>query len=121
MFMNEHHADHHNQNHSQHPSSQTREEKKSVSPAHQGAMMPGHAQNNEKHHQHDKHAGHHTEDFLKRFGICVVITIPVLLLSHMIQQWIGFELKFRGDKYLLLTLGTVIYLYGGMPFFKRDG
>ena len=46
------------------------------------------------HSAHDKHAGHHTQDFLKRFWICLALTIPVLLLSHMIQQWMGFELKF---------------------------
>ncbi|TMI85991.1 MAG: heavy metal translocating P-type ATPase, partial [Bacteroidetes bacterium] len=67
---------------------------------------------------HDKHAGHHTGDFLKRFWICLILTIPVLALSHMIQQWFGFHLAFTGDKYVLLVLGSVIYFYGGMPFFK---
>ena len=47
---------------------------------------------------HDKHAGHLAEDFLKRFWICLALTIPVLLLSHMRQQWFGFELSFAGDK-----------------------
>lgn len=65
---------------------------------------------------HDEHAGHHTENFLKRFWICLIITLPVLLLSHMIQQWIGFELNFAGDKYLLLLLSSFIYFYGGWPF-----
>lgn len=64
----------------------------------------------------DKHAGHHTEDFLKRFWLCVILTIPVLLLSEMIQHWFGFHLTFPGDRYVLLTLGSVIYFYGGMPF-----
>jgi Cu2+-exporting ATPase len=67
---------------------------------------------------HDKHAGHHTGDFLKRFWICLVLSIPVLALSHMIQQWFGFHIAFTGDKYLLLVLGSAIYFYGGMPFFK---
>src|SRR5215203_2087244 len=67
---------------------------------------------------HDKHAGHHTEDFLKRFWICLGLTVPVLLLSEMIQHWFGFHIAFPGDKYLLLLLGTVIYFYGGMPFLK---
>lgn len=67
---------------------------------------------------HDKHAGHHTHDFLKRFWICLVITVPVLLLSHMIQQWLGFEISFTGDKYVLLLLSSFIYFYGGMPFLK---
>lgn len=65
---------------------------------------------------HDKHAGHHTGDFLKRFWICMVITIPVLLLSHMIQQWAGFNWTFAGDQYVLWALSTIIYCYGGWPF-----
>ena len=72
----------------------------------------------EAHAGHDKHAGHHTGDFLKRFWICLILTIPVLALSHMIQQWFGFHIKFAGDKYVLLVLRSVIYFYGGMPFFK---
>ena len=66
----------------------------------------------------DKHAGHHTPDFLKRFWITLVLSVPVLQLSHMIQQWLGFTIAFQGDKYVLLVLGSIIYFYGGMPFFK---
>ncbi len=66
----------------------------------------------------DKHAGHHTPDFLKRFWISLIITVPILALSHMIQNWLGYSLEFTGDKYVLLALGTLIYLYGGMPFLK---
>ena len=75
-------------------------------------------QDHASHAAHDKHAGHHTHDFLKRFWVCLVITIPILLLSHMIQQWLGFEIRFPGDKYVLLALSTFIYIYGGMPFLK---
>lgn len=66
----------------------------------------------------DKHAGHHTADFLKRFWISMALTVPVLLLSHMIQQWLGISIQFKGSQYLLLALGTIIYFYGGMPFLK---
>ena len=65
---------------------------------------------------HNEHAGHHTADFLKRFWLCVALTIPVLLLSHMIQQWMGFTFTFPGDKYVLLALSSFIYVYGGWPF-----
>ncbi len=67
---------------------------------------------------HNKHAGHHTEDFLKRFWICLLITVPILLLSPMIQHWMGIDISFPGNKYVLLALGTAIYIYGGMPFLK---
>ena len=67
-------------------------------------------------HAVDKHAGHHTADFLRRFWICLVLSIPILLLSHMIQQWLGFEWRFPGDKYVLFGISTLVYFYGGWPF-----
>ncbi len=67
---------------------------------------------------HDKHAGHNVADFWKRFIICSITSIPVLALSHMIQQWLGFELAFAGDKYVLAVLSTFIFVYGGHPFLK---
>jgi len=65
---------------------------------------------------HDKHAGHNVSDFWKRFIICSITSIPVLALSHMVQQWLGFKLIFFGDKYVLAILSTFIFLYGGYPF-----
>jgi Cu2+-exporting ATPase len=34
----------------------------------------------------------------------------------MIQQWFNFEIRFNGDSYILLALGSFIYIYGGYPF-----
>jgi P-type Cu2+ transporter len=67
---------------------------------------------------HDKHAGHNVSDFWKRFIVCSIVSIPVLALSQMIQQWLGYELVFAGDKYVLAVLSTFIFLYGGYPFLK---
>jgi P-type Cu2+ transporter len=78
----------------------------------------GHGGHNGGHGGHDKHAGHHTGDFRNRFWISLVITIPVLLLSPMIQEWLGFEITFPGDRYVLAVLSTFIYFYGGWPFLK---
>ena len=77
-------------------------------------------ENHSKHSEngYNKHEGHHTNDFLNRFWISLIITVPILLLSHMIQKWLGFKFTFQGDNYVLLALGTAIYLYGGMPFLK---
>ncbi len=74
--------------------------------------------NGHDHDGHDKHAGHSVEGFLKKFIVSTIITIPVLALSHMIQQGLGFELMFSGDKYVLGALATFIFLYGGFPFLK---
>jgi P-type Cu2+ transporter len=70
----------------------------------------------DQHAGYNKHSGHHTHDFLRRFWICLGLTIPVLLLSHTIQNWTGIHIPFRGDRYILLTLSSVIYFYGGWPF-----
>lgn len=108
----EHQHDHHS--HSQHEhSAPAVEMKQDVHAGHE------HAKQDEKmhpEHVHNKHAGHHTEDFLKRFWICLALTVPVVLLSEMIQHWFGFHIAFAGSQYVLLLLGSVIYFYGGMPF-----
>lgn len=67
---------------------------------------------------HDEHLGHHTEDFLRRSWICLFLTLPVLLLSDMIQHWFGFHLNFPGRGYVLLGMSLTIFLYGGKPFLQ---
>src|SRR5215813_8420708 len=57
-------------------------------------------------------------DFRKRFWISVLLTIPVLVLSPMIQHVLGLgeRWRFTGDAYILTVLSSVIYFYGGWPF-----
>ncbi|MFW5991548.1 MAG: copper-translocating P-type ATPase [Candidatus Nanoarchaeia archaeon] len=64
------------------------------------------------------HHEHMVEDFKRRFIVSLVITIPILILSPLIQQFLGFSLTFPLDKYLLWTLSTFIFFYGGWPFLK---
>lgn len=68
---------------------------------------------------HDHHA-HMVADFRKRFWISLIITVPVLILSPMIQNLLGFgeSLRFSGDLYLLFGLASVVFFYGGYPFLK---
>lgn len=74
-------------------------------------------QNHNDHHDHHDHA-HHIADYWKRFLISFAVTIPVLILSPMIQSWFGYTLTFPGDTYLLAALATFIFIYGGNPFLK---
>lgn len=106
--------EHHHQDHEHH--SHVNQPKVEENTHH--AAMKEHQHNGTEHNMHDKHAGHHTGDFLKRFGICLALTLPVVLLSEMIQHWFGYHITFRGDKYVLLLIGSIIYFYGGMPFLK---
>lgn len=69
------------------------------------------------------HAGHNHHvmmiaDFRKRFYIVLVITVPVMLLSEMIQHWLGIHISFAGAEYVLLLLSSIIFFYGGWPFLK---
>lgn len=58
------------------------------------------------------------KDFKRRFWISTILTIPVLLLSPMIQSWIGVDWSFKGDNYVLFALASIIFFYGGLPFLK---
>ena len=80
-----HHHDHNHQNHTHNqPSGSASLQKQAEKEAdkHHRQEQQGSASDGS---MHDKHAGHHTEDFLKRFWVCLILTIPVLLQSQMIQ------------------------------------
>src|SRR5574341_1647035 len=81
-----------------------------------GAMDAGH----HHHHGHHSHHAHMVEDFRKRFWVSLVITIPILLLSPMIQGFLGLKetLTFTGDLYALFALSSMVFFYGGYPFLK---
>lgn len=68
------------------------------------------------HQQHSGHHGHMVEEFKKRFYISFFITIPILILSPMIQDFIGVNWRFTGDLYLLFALSSFVFFYGGWPF-----
>jgi Cu2+-exporting ATPase len=57
-------------------------------------------------------------DFKKRFYIVLVLTIPIMLLSEMIQHWLNIHISFPGSKYVLLILSSYVFFYGGWPFLK---
>ncbi|MBS1576794.1 MAG: copper-translocating P-type ATPase [Bacteroidetes bacterium] len=69
---------------------------------------------------HDAHEKHSSgiADFKKRFYVVLMLTIPVMLLSEMIQHWLNIHISFPGSKYLLLILSSIVFFYGGWPFLK---
>ncbi len=68
---------------------------------------------------HDKHAGHSVAMFRDKFWLSLALTIPVVLLSHDIQEWVGYSIPtFPGIEYLPAILGTIIFLYGGVVFLR---
>ncbi len=69
-------------------------------------------------HGHHDHHAHMVANFRKRFWISLIIAIPVLALSPMVQQFLGLgdSLRFTGDLYILFVLSSVVFFYGGYPF-----
>lgn len=66
------------------------------------------------------HAGHNHDamiaDFRKRFYVVLVLTVPILLLSDMIRQWLHLNIGFPGSQHVLFALSSVVFVYGGWPF-----
>ncbi|MFP4394188.1 MAG: copper-translocating P-type ATPase [Anaerolineales bacterium] len=77
--------------------------------------------NTAQHQEHDGHQSHHAKmvaDFRRRFWISLIVTLPVLLLAPIIQEFLGIQdaLSFPGDQYVLFALSSFIFFYGGWPF-----
>lgn len=67
-----------------------------------------------RHGSREEHGGHRSimvADFKKRFWISLIISIPVLILSPLIQRFIGIEgdIVFTGDEYVLFILSSGIF------------
>jgi Cu2+-exporting ATPase len=83
------------------------------------ASSASHGQNQHHHKGHGGHMSHHAHmvaDFRKRFWTSMGITVPVLVLSPLIQSFFGFEWSFPGAMFVLFGLSTFVYFYGGWPF-----
>ena len=61
------------------------------------------------------------EDFKKRFYVVLVLTIPIMLLSEMIQHWLNLHISFPGSRYILFALSTIVFFLWWLAFFKRIG
>ena len=57
-------------------------------------------------------------DFRRRFWVCLVLTIPVLVLSPMVRDFLGQGMAplFAAEEWVALALSSIIYFWGGWPF-----
>ena len=73
-------------------------------------------------HEHDHHGGGHGHhagmigDFRRRFYVVLILTVPIMALSPMIQHWLNVNWSFPGSNYVLLILSSIVFFYGGKPF-----
>jgi Cu2+-exporting ATPase len=93
--------------------------------AHQGgAATVGHEHalsqpaSSAEHKAHTDHTGHERL-FRDRFWVCLALSIPVLLYSPMIQEWLGFSMPpFPLSQWIVPLFSVVVFLYGGLPFLR---
>lgn len=72
-----------------------------------------------KHEMVEKHQGHHTEDFLKKFWVVLLFTTPILLYSEIFAGAFTWQPpQFAGVQYVILALGSFVFMYGGSVFLK---
>ena len=88
--------------------------------AHQGHNMAAMSKED-----HSAHAGHgtdhsgHEQMFRVRFWWSLLLSIPVLLYSEMIQMWLGFmPPAFPFSEWIPFVFSVAIFAYGGVPFLQ---
>lgn len=70
------------------------------------------------HGSHTDHSGHETL-FRKRFWVSLLLSIPVLLYSGMLQQMLGFSMpSFPGSQFIEPVFAVIVFFYGGIPFLE---
>jgi Cu2+-exporting ATPase len=69
-------------------------------------------------HAGPEHHAHMAADFQKRFWISLGLTLPILLLSPMLQTLVGVResVRFSGDMFVLFGFSSAVFWYGGWPF-----
>ncbi len=83
-----------------------------------------HETNGDHNHNHEDHEGHShhehhkqmVQDFKFRFWWVLGLTLPIMALSPMIQDFLGVDWRFMADKWILAAISTVVYFFGGWPF-----
>ena len=72
-----------------------------------------------QHTGHDKHAGHDPEAFRRQFWVVLLLTVPVVIWSHEVQEWLGYVApSFPGSDWIPPLLGTIVFVYGGWVFLR---
>ncbi|MEZ4835563.1 MAG: HAD-IC family P-type ATPase [Caldilineaceae bacterium] len=77
----------------------------------------------EKHNDHGGHGGHgvdhsgHDQMFRRKFWVSLVLSVPVLFHSEMIQMWLGYTAPaFSGSMWIGPFFAVIVFAYGGWPF-----
>ncbi|HKI55326.1 MAG TPA: copper-translocating P-type ATPase [Anaerolineales bacterium] len=108
--MHNEHAEHNMPEHSMHDMQQMDHSSHDAENSHEG---------------HDEHAGHgtnhsgHEQMFRTRFWGSLLLSIPVLVFSPTLQNWLGFSIpSFTSSTWIPFVFSLIIFAYGGIPFMQ---
>ncbi|UPV76698.1 copper-translocating P-type ATPase (plasmid) [Halorussus limi] len=77
-----------------------------------------HANGHNGHGEGGMHEGHERM-FRRRFFVSTLLSIPVLLYSETLQEWLGFSVPaFPGSEWINPVFAIIVFAYGGMPFLR---
>ncbi|MEW6287040.1 MAG: copper-translocating P-type ATPase [Chloroflexota bacterium] len=81
--------------------------------------MPAQAKDHSAHRGHGVDHTGHEQMFRVRFWWSLLLSIPVLLYSEMIQMWLGFmPPAFPFSEWIPFAFSVAIFAYGGVPFIQ---
>jgi P-type Cu2+ transporter len=120
--------DHSNMAHDEHTMAKT--ETHAAPENHVTTAQSGHEMHTQASHaehgsgKESEHAGHvdhtgHEDMFRQRFWVSLLLSLPVLLYTPMLQMWFGFNLPgFTGSEWIAPVFAVAVFLYGGVPFIQ---
>ena len=81
--------------------------------------MSKHSSSNGNQTSHGNSHRHHETMFRRRFWISLLLTIPILLFSPLLQRWLGFSMpEFPGSRWIGPIFSLAVFIYGGIPFLR---
>jgi Cu2+-exporting ATPase len=115
----EHHADHRHGHTHDHGGAQSLPASLSATPAHAGHAARAEHDSHKEHGGHDRHAGHSVAMFRDKFWGSLALTVPTVVWSPMVQQWLGYNApEFPGSQLVPAIFGTILFFYGGLVFLR---
>lgn len=73
-------------------------------------------------HGHQNHSANHSgheQMFRRKFWISLILSVPALLYSPALQEWLGFTVpEFSGSAWITPVFSVIVFFYGGLPFLR---
>jgi P-type Cu2+ transporter len=119
MQREEHPHDHTTHGHDMSPAAQAVHDPVAHGPESAPAAHTTHPSHDHTAPGHDKHAGHTPGMFRERFGLSLLLTLPILYFEAHVQGWFGYQaVQFPGVAWVQPLLSAVLYVYGGGVFVR---